>query len=71
MLLKEIEKNIKKMADNALRTIAIAYKDISKDEPFEAKDQLGVYDIEQKGLILVAILGIADAIRPEVPKAIQ
>eukprot|EP00335_Anophryoides_haemophila_P000474 CAMPEP_0205850056 /NCGR_PEP_ID=MMETSP1019-20131125/61054_1 /ASSEMBLY_ACC=CAM_ASM_000403 /TAXON_ID=46462 /ORGANISM="Anophryoides haemophila, Strain AH6" /LENGTH=58 /DNA_ID=CAMNT_0053197073 /DNA_START=319 /DNA_END=495 /DNA_ORIENTATION=+ len=58
------------MADNALRTICLAYKDITGSEDIETKDNLGVYDIEMKDLTMVAIFGIADIIRPEVPPAI-
>jgi Ca2+ transporting ATPase len=59
------------MADRALRTICFAYKDIGPNEDLEKKDHLGVFDLETNNLIILAILGIADVVRPEVPKAID
>jgi Ca2+ transporting ATPase len=59
------------MADNALRTICVAYKDLSGSENLDSKDRLGVYDVETSGLTMVAILGIADIVRPEVPLAVK
>lgn len=58
------------MADNALRTICLAYREISGSEDLTSKDNLGVFDIETKDLILMGVFGIADVIRPEVPKAL-
>jgi len=51
------------MANQALRTICIAYKDLSGGEDSQSKDNLGVYEIEKSGLTLVAILGIKDILR--------
>lgn len=59
------------MADQALRTIGLAYRDLQGNEDLTVTDNLGVYNIEKHDLTLIAILGIADIIRPEVPKAIQ
>ena len=58
------------MADNALRTICLAYREINGTEDLATKDHLGVFDIETKELILMGVFGIADVIRPEVPKAL-
>jgi magnesium-transporting ATPase (P-type) len=66
-----VEENIKKMADNALRTICLAYREITGSEDLHTKDHLGVFDVETKDLILMGVFGIADVIRPEVPKALQ
>lgn len=73
-LVKEIEKNIKIMADDALRTIGIAYKPYSADTVKlgdETKNKLGVYEAETEGFILCGIFGIADSIRAEVPQAVR
>lgn len=59
------------MANDALRTICLAYKDLNGKEDLESKDNLGVYDIETSDLTLVAIFGIADIVRPEVPEAVR
>ncbi len=34
------------------------------------KDNLGVFDVETRDLVLFAVFGIADVIRPEVPIAV-
>ncbi len=34
------------------------------------KDNLGVFDIETKDLILMGVFGIADVVREEVPRAL-
>jgi len=49
----------------AMRTIALAYKDIGLD--FDIED----VDTVEADLSLLAIVGIEDPIRPEVPRAIQ
>lgn len=66
---------IKSYAKNALRTIAFAYKDLEPgfggndhDECLEGS-KIGV--IEEKDNILIAIAGIMDIIRPEVPEAVM
>jgi len=58
------------MADNALRTICLAYRDITGNEDLVKKDNLGVYDVETKDLILMGVFGIADVVREEVPRAL-
>ena len=61
-------------AKKALRTIAIAYRDLepglhgeNHDEPRDS----AVKDVEMSGLTLVAIFGIYDVIRTEVPEAVR
>ena len=58
------------MAENALRTIVLAYRDIKDTDDIITKDRLGVFDIETKNLTLLAIFGIKDIVREEVPNAV-
>ncbi len=58
------------MAQKALRTIVMAYKDLTINEDLSTKNNLGVYKVEESDLTCMAILGIADVLRPEVPLAI-
>ena len=58
---------------NALRTLAIAYRDIDQgqcgekhDEPKEAE----LKDIEKSDLVLIGILGLVDAIKSGIPDAV-
>jgi hypothetical protein len=51
------------MANNALRTIIIAKKEISGNENLENKDSKGVYDIETNGFTMTCLLGIKDILR--------
>ena len=77
----EIEAIIKGYAEKALRTIGIAYRDLEPgefgDKHDEPSNEMGVVkDAEKKdasgnGLTLVAILGIYDIIRSEVPSAVE
>ncbi|GAU94661.1 hypothetical protein RvY_06392 [Ramazzottius varieornatus] len=55
------------MASNGLRTICVACKDIVGTVPPNFDDEAKVVD----GLTCLAIFGIEDPVRPEVPKAIQ
>ena len=71
---EELDGVIDRYAENALRTIAVAYKDISEGECGEKHDEPNdaeIKDIEKSGLTLVAIVGIMDIIRPEVPDAVE
>ena len=57
-----IDSVIQPMAQNGLRTIALAYKDI-------AEDVVGNWDQENEvisGLTCIGITGIEDPVRPEV-----
>ena len=66
---------ITKMAENALRTICLAYKDLKESEggvTHEDDDEDGINKVVEKmGLTCVSILGIRDVIRPEVPDAVD
>lgn len=62
---------IKSMADNALRTIVLAYKELKPTDDMITKDHLGVYDFETKELTCMAIFGIKDILREEVPDAVK
>lgn len=59
----------------ALRTICFAYKDLKPNEggpEHDAMDIDGViHEVEREGFVLVAIVGIKDIIRPEVPYAVS
>ena len=69
---------INKMASKGLRTIAIAYKDFSPD-PKEINEEMlpNLFDWENNenkivnDLTLIAVCGIEDPVREEVPDAIQ
>lgn len=83
---KKIEGQIKLYAEQALRTIAIAYRDVEpgfcgekhdedkkaeKDKDEPTQTIQGVKDIELTGdYTLICIIGIEDTIRTEVPAAI-
>lgn len=62
---------IKKMADNALRTIVLAYKELKDSDDLDTRNNLGVYDIETSDLTCIAIFGIKDILRGEVPGAVK
>jgi len=65
---------INEFATKALRTIVIAYKDLEQGEGGESHDapeDEEIKDIEKQGLTLVAILGIKDIVRTEVPDAVN
>ena len=62
---EKIRKVISNWASEGLRTIAIAYKDI--DEQINSDDDSKDHETE---LVLVAIVGIKDPIRREVPDAV-
>lgn len=58
------------MANQALRTICVAYKDLNGSEDIKSRDDKGVYNIERDSLTLCFIFGIKDILRQEVPLAI-
>lgn len=86
---------IRNMAQNALRTIAMGYKDVTyeeyrdmqhrmelqegldaDEEEFKSSDDFNADVIEQeeqldKNLILVAVFGIRDILRPEIKGAVE
>ncbi|XP_002163645.2 plasma membrane calcium-transporting ATPase 3 isoform X1 [Hydra vulgaris] len=63
---KLVQKIIEPMASNGLRTICIAYRDFDKETP-NWEDEHSVVS----NLICMAIVGIEDPVRPEVPAAIK
>lgn len=70
-----MKSEIDNLADEALRPIAFAYKDVAKGENGEFHDDIQkkakFYDIELGNATLFAIAGIKDIIRPEVPGAVK
>lgn len=58
------------MASQSLRTIGLAYKDLKENEDLINKNDKGVYEIETQNLTLIAIVGIKDILRAEVPGAV-
>ena len=68
---EEMKKAIFHMADQALRTLGLAYKKVNFDElDTENKDERGIYEWEKSDFVLIGFVGIMDIIRPEVPKSV-
>jgi Ca2+ transporting ATPase len=67
-----VQQVISDYAENSLRTIALAYKRVPKAD-VQLKDEEGnpIYSNVVNDLTLVAIVGIADPIRKEVPEAVR
>jgi Ca2+ transporting ATPase len=68
------EGKIHEYACQTLRTIGIAYKDLTKEEfdnfnEYE-KDKDGVSTLETSGFVLIAITGIEDTLKDGVPEAV-
>lgn len=61
---------IRKMAENSLRTICLAYKKLSPHDDLEDQDSKGIYKFEKENMVLLAVLGVRDIPRKEVPDAI-
>ena len=61
---------ILEMANKSLRTLCIGYKKLGVHDDIETKDNKGVFDAEKKDFIVLAIIGVQDIPRPEVPHAI-
>lgn len=59
-----------KMADDALRVLALAYKSVSERELAKGRDGDPDLTAIEKDLILVGLVGMIDSPRPEVAKAI-
>ncbi|CAD8110921.1 unnamed protein product [Paramecium sonneborni] len=70
MVRQNIEKAIENMASKSLRTIGLAYRELDGTEDLTNKNDKGVYNVETENLILIAIVGIKDILRPEVPGAV-
>jgi len=70
-LKRKIDDEITGMANKALRTICIAYKEVTGNEDFTTKDDKNVYEIEKSNFILLGVLGIRDILRKEVKDAVR
>ena len=68
--LAEIEKSILEMAEESLRTLCFTFKDIGIED-IDTADNLGVYDVEKQNLVFIAVIGVKDIPRPEVPHALE
>lgn len=68
----QVENIINKYANECLRTLAIAYKDISEKEFFNYKESFneGYYNIEEEDLVLISIIGIRDVLRDNVKDSV-
>lgn len=69
-----LKKNIiENYAKKALRNVMIAYKDITIEEydNYSQQDDKGEFLIEKSNLVMLAILGIRDALRPGVEEAVK
>ncbi|XP_053481899.1 LOW QUALITY PROTEIN: plasma membrane calcium-transporting ATPase 3a, partial [Ictalurus furcatus] len=62
-----VKKVIEPMACDGLRTICVAYRDLPNDPLPEWDDEAEIID----NLICIAVVGIEDPVRPEVPDAIR
>ena len=68
---KSIQSTIGKMTENALRVIAIGYRDLPTETDVEKFDASGFPELEKSELTLIGLVGIRDPIRPEVPGAVK
>eukprot|EP01096_Ripella_sp_DP13-Kostka_P006752 TRINITY_DN243_c1_g1_i4.p1 TRINITY_DN243_c1_g1~~TRINITY_DN243_c1_g1_i4.p1 ORF type:complete len:1139 (+),score=611.29 TRINITY_DN243_c1_g1_i4:107-3418(+) len=69
-LRSELETFIQQMAGNGLRTLALAYREFQHFDT--SKDHLNEEDEPpETGLTLIALVGIEDPVRPEVPNAVK
>ncbi|OMJ75094.1 hypothetical protein SteCoe_25830 [Stentor coeruleus] len=68
---KVIQNMILRMTDNALRVIALTYRELPIDVDIEKFDSMGFPELEKSNLTLIALIGIRDPIRPEVPGAVK
>lgn len=67
----DVERAIVNMASNSLRTLCLGYKRLSPKDDFTHKDEKGVYETEKHGITLLAVIGVRDTPRKEVPDAIK
>ena len=69
---QDVNQAITHMAEKALRTIGLAYKEVNFEEiDIENSNKRGVFEYEETGWIMIGICGIKDIIRPEVPDSIK
>lgn len=69
-----VSDHIKTYAKDALRTVAVAYKEIEEGEHGDRHDEPvdeAVKNIERDGFTLISIIGIEDTVREEVPDAVK
>lgn len=59
------------MAESSLRTLCLGYKKLKPRDDLEAKDSKGIFECEKEGIVLIAIIGVRDIPRKEVPDAIK
>lgn len=52
------------MASKSLRTLCIGYKKLAAFDDLETKDEKGVFTVEKKDFIILAIIGVQDIPRP-------
>ena len=64
------DKCIREMAEDGLRTICLAYRDIPSNFDFNLMKN-GLPLIEESDLVCLGIVGIKDPVRPEVPNAVE
>lgn len=62
---------INNMTDNALRVIGLAYRDLPNNANLDQLDSNGFPELEKSNLTLIALVGIRDPIRNEVPDAVR
>ena len=70
---KMIQSGVEEMASNALRVIAVGYKDIVDSSIFNddnESDINGVYDYETKDIIFIGLFGIIDVLRDDVEASV-
>lgn len=52
------------MANKSLRTLCIGYKKLGPLDDLETKDEKGIFNVEKKDFIVLAIIGVQDIPRP-------
>jgi len=73
-LKEEVENIISGYNEQALRTIAVAYRDLMPNEYGPLHDETnnnGDYYAEERDLVLVCVIGIRDTLRPGVEQAVS
>ncbi|EFC49956.1 predicted protein [Naegleria gruberi] len=73
---QEIVRYIEEMANQGLRTICLAYRDVNPEVDFSSREEETTYldNLDpvslEENLICIGVVGIKDPLRPEVPAAI-
>ena len=68
---RDMEAAIKSMAEDQLRTLTVAYKELDGTENLEEVDEQGIYSVEKTNFVLFAILGIKDVLRENVKESVK